>query len=85
MSEITDYQIAQPYKGTPEEVMEFFNPARTTTQLADATDSINTKNKRLGRTCYNSTLQLLYVADGPAPTDTWTLINGLGTTQVTPS
>ena len=84
MSRINMKRFAQPY--TDEASMaEFIFPSRTTAQLADVADSINTENKFLGKRCYESTLQLDYIADGPAAADTWTLSNGLGATQVTPS
>ena len=82
---ISGYEFAQPYKGTVAEMRDFLNPARTTTQLADATDTINTENKYVGKRCYNLTLGFDYIADGSGATDTWTLSDGLGATQVTPS
>ena len=77
-------RFGQPY--TDEATMaEFVFPSRTTAQLADVADSINTADKFLGKRCYESTLQLDYIADGPAAADTWTLNDGAGLTQVTPS
>ena len=84
MGAITNKIFGQPY-GTETELTDYIFPARTTAQLAAVADSINTSNKVLGRICYESTLQLLYVADGPLAADTWTLIDGLGATQVTPA
>ena len=78
-------EFAQPYVGTDDDMADFLNPARTTAQIADATSLINTLDKRVGRRCYDLTLQLDYIADGSDPTDTWTLNDGLGLTQVTPS
>ena len=77
--------LAQPYVGSVAEYQDILFPARATADLADATDSVNTANKFLGKRCYESTLQLDYIADGPAATDTWTLNDGIGSTQVTPS
>jgi len=68
-----------------EEFEEVMFPTATTAELADATARINTLDKFLGRRVYESTLKLMYVADGPDATDDWTLIDGLGATQVTPS
>ena len=82
---ISEFAFAQPYKGTVADVREFLNPARTTAQLADVANSINTENKYVGKRCYESTLQLDYIADGPLAADTWTLNDGLGATQVTPA
>ena len=78
-------EFAQPFTGTEADLRDLLTPARTTTQLADATDSVNTADKYVGKRCYNSTLQIDYIADGPGATDTWTLNDGLGLTQVTPS
>ena len=82
---ISQFQFAQPYKGTVADMQDFLNPARTTAQLAAVGNSINTENKYLGKRCYESTLQLDYIADGSAAADTWTLSDGLGATQVTPA
>jgi len=81
---ITNKNFGQPF-GSESELTDFLHPSRTATQLADATDSINTANKALGKRCYDTTNQRDYIADGSAATDTWTLNNGLGLTQVTPS
>jgi hypothetical protein len=85
VGKVTAFKIAQPYKGTPADVMDFLNPTRTTAQIADIADSINTLDKRAGRRVYNTTLSLDYIADGPLAADTWTLNDGLGLTTVTPS
>ena len=60
-------------------------PAVTTAQLADIGHRINTEDKFQGRHVYELTLQFAYIADGSGPADTWTLNDGLGATQVTPS
>lgn len=85
MSSFDMKQLAQPFVVTEAEIQDFFFPARTTTQLADVANSINTKNKFVGKRCYESTLGFDYIADGSAAADTWTLSDGLGATQVTPS
>ncbi len=85
MAELDWERFAQPYVGTAEDLQELLAPSRTTAQLAAIGDSINTANKFLGKRCYEATLQLDYIADGPLAADTWTLNNGLGLTQVTPS
>ena len=84
MSEITNKKFGQPYC-TESELTDFLHPARTTTQLADIADSINTQDKVVGKHCYNLTLRFDYIADGPLPADTWTLNDAIGSTQVTPS
>ena len=85
MAELDWERFAQPYIGTVDDLRELLFPSRTTAQLADVDDSINTANKFLGKRVYESTLQFDYIADGPAAADTWTLSDGLGGTQVTPS
>ena len=77
--------IAQPYTAEPHELWDVLFPAVTTAQLADKDHRINTEDKFLGRQVYESTLKLAYIADGPDPTDDWTLNDGLGLTQVTPA
>jgi hypothetical protein len=84
MSELTNKRFGQPY-GSESELTDFLFPSRTTAELAAAANSINTIDKVLGKRCYEATLKLDYVADGPDPTDTWTLNDGVGSTQVTPS
>ena len=78
-------QLAQPYSGTVESLQDLLFPVRTATQIADVADPINTRDKFQGRQVYDSTNQFSYIADGDAPADTWTLNDGLGATQVTPS
>ncbi len=85
MAQLDWKQLSQPYLGTVDDLRELLFPARTTTQLADVANTINTENKFLGKRCYEATLQLDYIADGPAAADTWTLNDGAGGTQVTPS
>ena len=81
-----DYKaLAQPYVGSVAEFQAILFPTRTATQLADAADTINTADKFQGKQVYETTNGFGYFADGPDPTDTWTLNDGLGATQVTPS
>jgi len=83
---VMDYkQLSQPYVGSEADMQELLSPSRTTAQLADIANSINTANKFLGKRVYESTLQFDYIADGPLAADTWTLSDGLGATQVTPA
>lgn len=77
--------VAAPYTVNKEDLMDVLFPSVTTAQLADATHRINTEDKFIGRSVYESTLKLTYTADGTAATDDWTLGDGLGLTQVTPS
>jgi hypothetical protein len=55
----------------------------TTTQIADATDSVNTSGKAAGTIVFNTTLGTLKIATGATATSTW--VNADGTTAVTPS
>ncbi len=64
-------QFAQPYTGTNADMADFLNPVRTTAQLADIGDPINTLDKRIGRLVLNITSGLLVYADGVAAGDTW--------------
>ena len=84
MGEITNKIFGQPH-GNELELTEYLHPHRTTAQLADIANSINTVDKVLGKHVYEETLGFGYIADGPLPADTWTLNDGLGATQVTPS
>lgn len=56
----------------------------TTAELVDETADINTTGKLVGKVVYETTLDLLYAANGTGINDTWTLIDGLGLTVVTP-
>jgi len=77
--------FAQPYTAEPTDITDLLHPARTAAEIADVADKINTFNKFQGRQVYDVTNGLGYFADGPAPDDTWTLNDGIGSTQVTPS
>ena len=76
MARVDDTDIAQPYVGTPDEVYDNLFPNRTTTQLEDISDGINTENKRTGKMVYNSTTGIPVWADGPAAGDTWSGADG---------
>lgn len=83
MPRVTLTQFAQPYVGTDAEVQDFLSPVRTTAELADAADEVNTLDKYAGKSVWDSTLGLPVWADGPDPTDTWSLATGVVST--TPS
>jgi uncharacterized protein YjbJ (UPF0337 family) len=55
----------------------------TTTQIADATSTVNTVGKAAGTIVFNTTLGTLKIATGATATSTW--VNADGTTAVTPS
>jgi len=60
-------------------------PTETAANIADETADINTANKQAGSIVLDSTNKLLYVALGAGATDGWALIDGVGSTAVTPS
>ena len=55
----------------------------TTTQIADATSTVNTVGKAAGTIVFNTTLGTLKIATGATATSTW--VNADGTTAVTPA
>jgi hypothetical protein len=55
----------------------------TTSQIASATDPVNTSGKAAGTIVFNTTLGTLKIATGATATSTW--VNADGTTAVTPS
>ena len=55
----------------------------TTTQIAAATDPVNTTGKVAGTIVFNTTLGTLKIATGATATSTW--VNADGTTAVTPA
>lgn len=77
MPEIDLKQVAQPYVGSKDEMQDFLRPVRTTAQLADIADLINTKDKYPGQPVWDSTLGQPVWADGAAAGDTWSLATGV--------
>jgi len=59
--------------------------AATAAEIGAIGDAINTVGKYVGKLVYDTATGLLYAADGPAAGDDWTLIDGVGSTQTTPS
>lgn len=70
-------RFAQPFVGSAAEIADFLFPVRTTAELANAADAINTQNKKVGRMVWNSTTGVPVWADGPLPTDTWSGADGV--------
>ena len=70
MGEITMKSMGQPY-GTEAEMLEFLFPSRTSTQLQDVADSINTTGKFAGRQVWNTTTGLPAFATDGTPTGVW--------------
>ncbi len=71
-----DYkQLSQPYLGTAADLQDLLHPVRTTTQLEDETDAINTQDKFVGRLVFNSTTGLLVAADAAGVNGTWSSVS----------
>lgn len=85
MPRIDFKQIAQPYIGSPEEVQDFLFPARTSAQLGDISDPINTENKFAGRVVFDTTTSLPAWAAGSAPGDAWVSADITVGVDITPS
>jgi len=56
----------------------------TSTTLGAIAGAVNTADKALGTTLYNTTTKTFYVAQGPAAADTW-IDSSDGTTTITPA
>lgn len=83
MAKLDAKKLGQPYTSDPAEYMDAMFPVRTTAQLADAADSINVDDKRVGKMVFDSTLGQPVWADTAAATGTWSLSTGVVST--TPS
>lgn len=59
-------------------------PTTTSTALGAKANAINTVNKVVGTTVYNTTTKTFYVAQGTADTSTW-IDSADGTTTITPA
>lgn len=70
-------QFAQPYSGSNADMQDFLHPTRTTVQLADIADLINTEDKFAGKPVFDTTLGQPVWADGAAVGDTWSLSTGI--------
>lgn len=62
----------------------FQSPTSTSAILGAKANAINTTNKIVGTTVYNTTTKTFYVAQGTADTSTW-IDSADGTTTITPS
>ena len=71
MSEIDMTQFAQPYSGSNADMANFLVPKRTTVQLADATNSINTEDKYVGKIAFDTTLGIAVWAASAAAAGAW--------------
>lgn len=81
-----DYtQLAQPYLGSVAELQDLLFPARTSTQLGDATDPINTIDKFVGKVVFNTTTSLPAFAVGAGATGVWASADITVGVDITPS
>ena len=80
-----DFQtLSQPYLSGEAEIRDLLFPARTTAQLVDEADSINTRNKYPGRRVWDITLGRPVYADAAGVNDTWSLSTGVVSTTPAP-
>jgi hypothetical protein len=77
--------LSQPYVGDVAAFQDALFPVRTTAQLSDATDPINTKDKFTGRLVFNSTTSLPAWAAGPGATADWVSADITVGVDITPS
>jgi len=81
---ISNKSFGQPH-GSETDLTDYLFPVRTSTQLQDATDSINTENKVAGRMVFNSTTTLPAFAAGSGATDLWVSADITVGVDLTPS
>ena len=60
-------------------------PTDTAANIADVDAAVNTTGKSAGNVVFDTTNNLLYVALGANANSDWALIDGVGSTTVTPS
>ncbi len=78
-------KFAQPFPDTIGELQDLLYPKRTSTQLQDATDTINTVDKVAGRMVFNTTTTLPAFAAGAGATDLWVSADITVGVDLTPS
>jgi hypothetical protein len=73
-----DFQsLSQPHSPDSRDLLDLLHPVRTTAQLADVDDPINTTNKHAGRCVFDSTKGQPVWADAGLPASTWSLSTGV--------
>ena len=77
--------IAAPYTVDKQDFFDVLFPRRTTTQIQDATDRINTEDKFAGRVVFNTTTGLPAFASGATPTSVWNSADITVGVDLTPS
>lgn len=81
-------ELTQPYGVGGRRIADMQDllfPVRTSAQLGDAADPINTKDKFTGRVVFDSTTTLPAFAAGPDPTDDWVSADITVGVDITPS
>ncbi len=71
MAQMNYRVLSQPYIGNEADMQDVLFPARTTTQLADVADSINTEDKFLGKVAFDTTLAQPVYASGATAAAAW--------------
>jgi hypothetical protein len=69
-------QVVEFVFGFTETSNVLINPQKTTAEIEDITNNINTTGKSLGRQIVNSTTGLMLYASGPLAADTWKTFDG---------
>ncbi len=77
MAEMDYKQLSQPYTGTVADLQNLLSPVRTTAQLAAIGNSINTKDKFVGKRVFDTTLGRPVYADAATAAGTWSLSTGV--------
>ena len=76
-SDLTYARLQQPYSSGPtDEITDLIHPARTSAQLASASDSINLVDKFKGKCVFDTTLGEPVWASGAAAGDAWIRAGG---------
>lgn len=71
MAQMNYRLVSQPYVGTEADLQDVLFPARTSAELASATNRINTEDKFVGKPVYDSTIEQTVYASGAAAADAW--------------
>jgi hypothetical protein len=77
MARLDMQTFSQPWSVNQTDLEDLLRPVRTTAVLVVKEDRINTVDKVAGRMVFDSTKGQPVWADGPDPTDTWSLSTGV--------
>jgi hypothetical protein len=75
MAQMNYRLVSQPYVGTEADLQDVLSPARTSAQLASASNRINTEDKFVGKMVFDSTLGIPVWASGASAAAAWTTNN----------